>query len=140
MSALNHPIFLELNSHSSKTGISRRLSPLGVFVPFRMLLKNDPTASFQAASPAASPSVVQNSSRNSLGSFRTSSFFLLRPNDDLRRLTTGVDGQLGTDVGSNSVLDDPLPNDKVNRDPPGEVLCIPGDVSGDELDGRAGRG
>ena len=112
---------------SRRTLISRRFRPLGVFVPLRILPKNDTTASFQAASPCLSPNVPQNSIKTSFGSLRTSSLVLFSPNIDLRRVIVGTGGEAGTEVGSNSDLGDPPPRDRLNREPLGEVPWKPGD-------------
>ena len=62
----------------SKLGISRRLSPLGVLLPFLTSPKNPPTACLHPASPSSPANVPQNSRRTSLGSL-TSPSDLFRP-------------------------------------------------------------
>lgn len=125
-----------MDSPSSKVGISRRFSPLGVLVPFLIMPRNAATASDQSASPSSAANVFQNSNKNSLGSFNASSlFFFPRPNEDLRRVAIGVVGDAG--AGQLGDLGELRP--RVRREPEGDVPVMLGEGRG-ELEPLVGRG
>lgn len=117
------------DSLSSKTGISLRFRPEGVFVPFLIEPKNPLTVSTHPSSPCSEDRVTQNSRQNSLGSLRVSSFFFPNPKDDFRLVSNDGGGETGSGgaTGHEGFLE--LRKD---LDVEGEVPTKPGDDSGEE--------
>lgn len=118
-------------------GISLRLRPLGVLVPFLITPEKADMALRQPSSPSSSARVPQNSSKNSLGSLSTSSFFFPKPKEDLRLDKVGASGDggvggMGGDLAGQS--GDLLEKLNVNLEPEGDDPCMAGEGTGEWVD------
>jgi hypothetical protein len=110
-----------INIPSSKVEISLKFIPASVLVPFLIILRKLTTPDFHPASPSSLASAPQNSSRNSLGNFASSDLLLFSemPNEDLRRMTLGEEGESGLgDLLRNPRRDEPDTGGEGN---PGEM-------------------